>query len=351
MPLSEYINNRDGVAGLKFIRRMYFMRMLGTFLCFIPIFSVLSEQHHSHGWLILLSVNAFIWPSVAFLLARRARQPLIVEHRSLVLDAAAGGFWIAMMSANPLPSVTIAAILLSDRLAAGGVELLRKAAGALIIGFLACWIARGMPFEPEISQRTAYATLPLIAIYVLAVSALTDSIAIKLRQKSDELGRIAMMDPLLDIANRRLLEPRIHHELNKIHQRHRLSALMFIDIDDFKDVNDHYGHKVGDSMLAAVAEILRRYTRQQDTPARLGGDEFVVLLPNTSVEEATAIGHVIMEQAALLQADHGIPYHCSLSIGIAFATREMTSATEWLKAADDALYTAKRDGKNRIFAC
>lgn len=157
-----------------------------------------------------------------------------------------------------------------------------------------------------------------------------------------------MMDPLLDIANRRLLEPRIHHELNKIHQRHRLSALMFIDIDDFKDVNDHYGHKVGDSMLAAVAEILRRYTRQQDTPARLGGDEFVVLLPNTSVEEATAIGHVIMEQAALLQADHGIPYHCSLSIGIAFATREMTSATEWLKAADDALYTAKRDGKNRI---
>ncbi|QFH71433.1 hypothetical protein FR762_17675 [Enterobacter sp. E76] len=61
MPLSEYINNRDGVAGLKFIRRMYFMRMLGTFLCFIPIFSVLSEQHHSHGWLILLSANAFIW--------------------------------------------------------------------------------------------------------------------------------------------------------------------------------------------------------------------------------------------------------------------------------------------------
>ncbi|WP_409515019.1 diguanylate cyclase domain-containing protein [Atlantibacter sp.] len=330
---------------------MYFMRMLGTFLCFIPILSVLTEQHLHHGWLILLSVNAFIWPTVAFLLARRTRQPLITEHRSLVLDAAAGGFWIAMMSANPLPSVTIAAILLSDRLAAGGVELLRKAAGALVIGFLACWVARGMPLELTISQRTTYATLPLIAIYVLAVSALTDSIAIKLRQKSDELGRIAMMDPLLDIANRRLLEPRIHHELNKINQRHRLSALMFIDIDDFKEVNDRYGHKVGDSMLVAVAEILRRFTRQQDTPARLGGDEFVVLLPNTSMEEARAIGHAIMEQAALLQAEHGISYPCSLSIGIAFATREMTSTTDWLKAADDALYTAKRDGKNRIFAC
>lgn len=351
MPLTEYPPNRDGVAGLKFIRRMYLMRMLGTFLCFLPILSVLTEQQFHVDWLILLSANAFVWPSVAFLIARRSETPLVTEHRNLVLDAAAGGFWIAMMSANPLPSVTIAAILLSDRMAAGGFPLLRKAAFALLGVFTVCWVMRGMPFEPDVTQRTLYATLPLIAIYVLAVSALTDSIARKLRQKSDELGRIAMMDPLLDIANRRLLEPRIHHELNKLNQRHRQSALMFIDIDDFKDVNDRYGHKVGDSMLVAVADILRQFTRQQDTPARLGGDEFVVLLPNTSMEEATAIGQIIMEKAAFLQADHGIPFNCSLSIGIAFATREMSSATEWLKAADDALYTAKRDGKNRIFAC
>lgn len=351
MPLTEYINNRDGVAGFKFIRRMYLMRVLGTLLCFFPVLSVLSEHHLAAGWRLLLAANAFIWPTAAFFIARRSTQPLKTEHRSLVLDAVAGGFWIAMMSVNPLPSVTIAAILLSDRLAAGGVPLMRKAALGLIAGFLVCWVIRGAPFEPETAQRTVYATLPLIAIYVLAVSVLTDAIGSKLRQKSVELGRFAMMDPLLDIANRRLLEPRIHHELNKVNQRNRQSALMFIDIDDFKHVNDRYGHKVGDSMLAAVADILRRFTRQQDTPARLGGDEFVVLLPDTSIEEATAIGETIMAQAALLQADHGVPYHCSLSIGIAFATRDMSSSTEWLKAADDALYTAKRDGKNRIFAC
>lgn len=351
MPLSEYINNRDGVAGLRFIRRMYLMRMLGTLLCFIPILSVLTEHRLSLGWILLLGANAFVWPTVAFVIARRARQPLKTEYRSLVLDAAAGGFWIAMMSANPLPSVTIASVLLSDRLAAGGIKLLRKAAVALITGFLLCWLVRGAPFEPTISQRTVYATLPLISIYVLAVSVLTDAIARKLRLKSEELGRIAMMDPLLDIANRRVLEPRMFHVLNTVRQRHTQSALMFIDIDDFKDVNDRYGHKVGDSILVAVADILRRCTRQQDTPARLGGDEFVVLLPNTSVEEASAIGAAIMGEAAILQADHGIPYHCSLSIGIAFATPDMTSATEWLKAADDALYTAKRQGKNCIFLC
>nr|WP_312583811.1 diguanylate cyclase [Atlantibacter sp.] len=350
MPLNEYLFKRDGVAGLNFIRRMYLMRTLGTLLCFFPILSVLSEHHVSGLCRLLLGLNAFIWPTVAFVIARSAAQPLKAENRNLIYDAAAGGVWIGMMSANPLPSVTIAAILLSDRLAAGGTTLLRKAALALGCGFLICWLSRGAPFEPVVSQRTMYATLPLIAIYMLAVSVLTDTIASKLRRKSKELGRIAMTDPLLGIANRRLLEPRIRSELHKIQQCHTQSALMFIDIDDFKAVNDHFGHKVGDAMLAGVAEILRRQTRAQDTPARLGGDEFVVLLPDTTLEEATAMGEAMLAEVALLQSN-GVPSHCSLSIGIAIARPDMTSATQWLQMADDALYCAKRNGKNRIYAC
>ena len=150
-----------------------------------------------------------------------------------------------------------------------------------------------------VSQRTMFATLPLIAIYLLALSILTDSIALRLRIKSRELERIAMMDPLLDIANRRLLEKRIDHELNKLRQTCRESALMFIDIDNFKDVNDRFGHKVGDALLAAVSQILHLSTRPNDTPARLGGDEFVVLLPDTTLEEAQVVARRIMDAAAM----------------------------------------------------
>src|SRR5690606_8741232 len=180
--------------------------------------------------------------------------PLVTEQQNLLLDAGAGGFWIAMMAVNPLPSVVIATILLADRLSAGGLPLMRKAAVLMLAVFLVSWLTQGMAVDLIVSPRTLFATLPLIAIYMIALSVLTDSIARRLRIKSRELERIAMMDPLLDIANRRLLEKRIDHELNKLRQSCRESVLMFIDIDNFKEVNDRFGHKVGDALLATVSQ-------------------------------------------------------------------------------------------------
>lgn len=326
------------------------MRMLGTLLCFFPILSVLLE-HHQPAWLVaLLAINAFVWPTVAFLRARKAQKPLTCEHHNLIFDGAAGGFWIAMMALNPLPSVVIATILLADRLAAGGIELMRKAGATMLAVFAAAWLTQGMAFDPTVSQRTLLATLPLIAIYVIALSVLTDNIAKKLRHKSRELERIAMMDPLLDIANRRLLEKRIMHELEKLRGSAHCSSLMFIDIDNFKEVNDRFGHKVGDTLLVTVSKILHVATRKTDTPARLGGDEFVILLPDTSPEEALVVATRIMDATAVMMVDQDPTFRCTLSIGIANAAEDMETVTDWLKAADDALYRAKRAGKNRIYA-
>jgi Mannitol-1-phosphate/altronate dehydrogenases len=117
-----------------------------------------------------------------------------------------------MMAVDPLPSVVIATILLADRLSAGGFTLMKKAAVTMFVTFFASWLTQGMAVDMIVSQRTMFATLPLITIYLIALSVLTDSIALRLRVKSRELERIAMMDPLLDIANRRLLEKRIDHD-------------------------------------------------------------------------------------------------------------------------------------------
>ncbi|WP_123346049.1 MULTISPECIES: sensor domain-containing diguanylate cyclase [unclassified Enterobacter] len=328
---------------------MFLMRILGTLLCFFPILSVLLEHQRSPWFIGLLAVNAFIWPSVAWFRARRAVLPLVSEHQNLIIDAAAGGFWIAIMAVSPLPSVVIATILLSDRLSAGGLPLLRKAAAVMVSVFALCWLSQGMAFNPLVSQRTMFATLPLIAIYLIALSVLTDMIASRLRLKSHELERIAMMDPLLDIANRRLLEQRIDSELYKLNQTCHSSALMFIDMDNFKEVNDRFGHKVGDTLLVTVSQILQATSRENDTPARLGGDEFVILLPQTTSDEAKAIAIRIMDAAAAMILLPDRAMICTLSIGIARATPDMIRADDWLKAADDALYHAKREGKNRIF--
>lgn len=336
--------------GSRFINRMYIMRMLGTLLCFLPIFSVLHEQHSSVPVVALLVVNAFVWPHVALLKARFASSPVNSEKQNLVIDAAAGGFWIAMISLSALPSVVIVTILVSDRLAAGGKPLMKRAMLAMGLAFGLTWISHGMPFSPAVSARTMYATLPLIAVYTITLSMLTASIALKLRAKSRELENIAMMDPLLGIANRRLLERKISNELARLHIACGSSALMFIDIDNFKEVNDRFGHKVGDAILMAVSDVLRVVTRPSDTPARLGGDEFVVLMPNTSLEEAEGIAQRILLESINVRVLPEKNAFCTLSIGIACATKQMPDAAEWLKAADDALYNAKRAGKNRIYA-
>jgi diguanylate cyclase (GGDEF)-like protein len=340
----------DKVPGMRFIRRMYLMRILGTFLCFFPILSVLDELDRSFWLRGLLAVNAFVWPTVAYLRARSASAPLVAEHQNLVIDAGAGGFWIALMALNPLPSVAIATLLLADRLAAGGVVLMRKAAVMIVCVFAVAWLCIGMEFHSGVSQRTMLATLPLIAIYLLALCVLTDILAVKLRRKSHELERIAMKDPLLDIANRRLLEKRIAWELTRLQNACGDSALVFIDLDNFKDVNDRYGHKVGDAMLETVSQILHVATRSTDTPARLGGDEFVILLPDTSQEEAVLIAHRIMEATAVITTLPDSELALTLSIGVACARPEMEDVAAWLKSADDALYEAKRRGKNQIFA-
>ncbi len=350
MNKSDTLLKNERVTGARFVRRMFLMRTLGTLLCFFPILSVLVELNRPFWLIVLLAINAFIWPMVAYMRAKRATIPLESEHRNLVVDAATGGFWIAMMAVNLLPSVVIATILMSDRVSAGGFPLLRKGALVMLAAFIITWLPLGLPFVPEVSQKTLYATLPLIAIYVFALSVLTNSIARKLHKNSRELERIAMMDPLLDIANRRLLEQRIALELSKLQHNTHSSVLMFIDIDNFKEVNDRFGHKVGDLLLVTVSQILHVATRKTDTPARLGGDEFVILLPETPDEEAKTIARRIMEAVAVMTVLPDNTLSLTLSIGIASATKEMSSSTDWLKAADDALYQAKREGKNRIYA-
>lgn len=266
---------------------MFFMRQLGTTLCFIPLFALLLELHRPLWTQVLLAANAFLWPVAARYRARRSPHPARTELQNLLADSAAGGFWIAQTALSPLTSVTIATILLADRLAAGGFPLMRQAAGVMALMFGATWMALGLPV-----------TLPLISVYVLALSMVSHALSARLREKTRELERFANTDPLLNIANRRRLEHDIDAALQRFHQSEQPAALMFIDIDDFKAANDRYGHEAGDQLLVTFSDILRAATRGGDTVARFGGDEFVVLLPDTSFGRACAVADRIMAQTA-----------------------------------------------------
>ena len=176
----------------------------------------------------------------------------------------------------------------------------------------------------------------------------------KNKAAAEKIERLAFYDPLTNLPNRRLLQDRLKQALVSSHRTNRKGALLFIDMDNFKTLNDSHGHDMGDLLLQQVAERLNGCIRENDTVARLGGDEFVVMLEELSehtldaASQAETIGHKILtllNQAFQLNNYH---YICTPSIGATlFYEAEQTLDTV-LKQADIAMYQAKASGRNRL---
>jgi diguanylate cyclase (GGDEF)-like protein/PAS domain S-box-containing protein len=159
---------------------------------------------------------------------------------------------------------------------------------------------------------------------------------------------LALHDALTGLANRVLFFDRLNGAIAAAHRKGSAFALLYLDLDDFKPINDSFGHEAGDLALRSVAERLRDCVRESDTVARLGGDEFILLV-NDTVEEAAAVTVAEKAIAALkrpLPID-GCPHTIGASIGIALYPRHGQDADSLLRRADAAMYDAKRMGKNR----
>ena len=183
------------------------------------------------------------------------------------------------------------------------------------------------------------------------------------KRMEEQVRKMAFYDPLTRLPNRRLLNDRLGHTLAASQRNGLYGALMFLDLDNFKPLNDQHGHGVGDLLLLEVAHRLTECVREVDTVARLGGDEFVVMLSelhgdlHQSIEQAHAVAEKIRlalsETYFLSVAQTGHPaitvaHHCSASIGVAMFVNHELSATDILKAADAAMYQAKNAGRNTV---
>ncbi|MCY7305656.1 MAG: EAL domain-containing protein [Rhodoferax sp.] len=168
------------------------------------------------------------------------------------------------------------------------------------------------------------------------------------QRKADEdnIRRLAHFDPLTGLANRALLSDRASHALRMARRGNQPLALMFIDLDHFKNVNDSLGHDIGDHLLVALAVRFKSALRDEDTLSRTGGDEFVLLLPGT---DAAGAAHVAQKLVQLTQAPHQIERHeltITPSIGIALFPVDGGDFDTLAKCADAAMYRAKQGGRN-----
>jgi diguanylate cyclase (GGDEF)-like protein len=189
-------------------------------------------------------------------------------------------------------------------------------------------------------------------VSVLRRFAATAALAIE-RQRAvvsaERYAHAAAVDPITGAFNRRHLRIRLDEELQRSRRHNIPVAVLVLDIDDFKSINDSYGHLVGDLVLKDVAEILRRSVRVFDICARFGGDEFVIVMPGSASAGASRIAERIRERiATYAPGDRRLArLRLTASIGLAMSFAE-SSAADVLERADQALYTAKHQGKNRV---
>jgi diguanylate cyclase (GGDEF)-like protein len=171
----------------------------------------------------------------------------------------------------------------------------------------------------------------------------------KLEELSAELVELSIHDPLTGLLNRRQLSQHLQDEVDRHHEAGTPAAAMLIDLDDFKAVNDRYGHLAGDELLRRTARAIAATVRKRDHTFRYGGDEFFVLLPDTTLEDAGRLAHRMVDRFPTFESTSaGFDDAPRISIGVAGLDQATTTADDVLNAADRALYEAKQAGKGRV---
>ncbi|EPN8459840.1 GGDEF domain-containing protein [Vibrio cidicii] len=157
----------------------------------------------------------------------------------------------------------------------------------------------------------------------------------------------SLLDPLTNLYNRRAMEDMVPRELSRVERTHSELSIILLDIDHFKQVNDQYGHQVGDVTLSGIGQLLNTHLRGQDLSFRIGGEEFLILLPDTNLDSALVVAEKLRQIMSETQFSAKQQEPCTASFGVA----QLLQHDEWdslLNRADAALYLAKRKGRNRV---
>lgn len=336
--------------GLSFAKRIYLPRIIGTgigLFCIMP--SVAPLNLPFWAWALLL-VNALAWPHVAYKLSTRSASPYKAEQRNLLFDALMAGFWTGAMHFNPLPGVTLLSMTAMNNVAAGGKGLLLQGLLAQVAGVLLAATLLGPGLQLQATQLQIYACLPMLMLYPMAVGWVCYRLAIKLCDHKRRLSALSRTDSLTGLLNHGSWKDLLQLKFHACKQQQTPAVLALIDIDHFKRINDTYGHVVGDWVLRQLSVDLKQTLGENDLVGRYGGDEFCVILPHDSEIPACQT----MERLRQRVGDYRNPrlpdLRISLSIGLASFHPDLEDPEDWLEAADRALYTAKRHGRNRVNA-
>ena len=345
-------------------------------LCSLGLVLMLGAQlrdAQAPGWAYaLLLAHMLLLPHLFLAAVRRSGDAMASESRLMMLEAGLLGAWVGALHFPPwitvavLASVSLHPMVFNGPRAFAAALMLAAAAGGLAAA-LAAWVPPATTSTVVTALAVGYLALYLVALTHGAYANAT--LAIRLRRElkesqaalqgrlaeveslQDRLREQALRDPLTDVFNRRYLDTFLERELAQARRARNPLAVMILDIDHFKQINDTHGHLAGDQVLRDVADLIRDTVRASDIICRLGGEEFLVVLPGASLEGAVDLAHRLR---ASLEAQSsrfdGKSIACTVSIGVAAYAHDGQGVDNLIASADAALYGAKLGGRNTVVA-
>lgn len=369
--LKTFQNNNSvvGESALINTHRLFYLAIIAIPLRFINIFIITSSTSHdtkilrvwsqgiiaSHFILLLFMIGFFL----ATLKLRKRTEPntavFVLQYLSVIVIMAAG---IAIVTIDQLVTNNITPFLLTC-IACGTIFLIRPLISFIIYStsYLTYYLLIALTItnqEMLLSNRVNGITaigiglLLSIILWNYSYTNITQKRRIEMQQK--QLEQMAYYDSLTDLPNRRLFKKLIEQELASMHRHGHESVVIMLDIDDFKNINDTYGHPVGDEILRQLAHLLNSNIRKYDTVCRFGGEEFIILMPKTSLEGgavfAERLRKLIMEEKFIV-GSITLQFTCSFGVSL-LSVNDGQNSENYYFLADKSLYVAKHSGKNRV---
>ncbi len=316
----------------------------------------------------VMAVQFAAYPQFAYWRAVRAKHQRAAEMQNLALDSVFGGVWAGFLG---LPLWLSFSLIIGNGInmvvfydLKGLRTLLLTTCGGIALA-AGGWLATTgtWPIDPATHTVTGLLCIAALTVYFVAfahdgyVRAMDQYRANEtLRLQFEEIQSLqtrlrdqALRDPLTGLFNRRQLDAVLALELERCREAGAPLALLMIDIDHFKRINDTHGHPAGDAVLQALARLLKRHVRPQDLACRHGGEEFVLLLVETPLPVALERAEALRKAFQALVVRHGeVTMSATLSCGVAAFPLHATQPLTLTACADQALYQAKLQGRNRV---
>ncbi|AQT92638.1 hypothetical protein B1R45_04970 [Pseudomonas azotoformans] len=330
--------------GKKFSKRIYYPRMVGTLLCAPVIFESIIHNEQFTCTAIALLLNVLVWPHLAYKISISAQDSYNSEIQNLNFDSFFCGLWISVIGLNSFGSISMSAMVILNTICIGGLRFMRKGIILQSLGVFLHSIIFGITLQED-SMSSAWACLPLLTIYPNLVGFSSYKLASELQKTKNALNSLSITDSLTGLLNRRQLDKTLL-QFTKGSTHCSSSLLVLIDIDNFKKINDNYGHDIGDKVLCLFSNTLKNSLRPTDLIARFGGDEFCIIMSDTTQNHAIKIITRI-QNTFKTQSYEILNEALSISAGIANWDDDLESADQWFLRADKLLYKAKKNGRDR----